>query len=52
MLVGQGGRQLSVGALVALPLILPVGWGFSRIFPKSDARRTGRMGGRADEDGE
>jgi ABC-type antimicrobial peptide transport system permease subunit len=33
MLLSQGGRQLGVGALVALPLTLLVGWGFSRYFP-------------------
>lgn len=33
MLLGQGARQLGVGALVALPLMLAVGWGFSRFFP-------------------
>lgn len=33
MLLGQGGRQLGIGALVALPFTLLVGWGFSRYFP-------------------
>jgi predicted permease len=33
MLLGQGGRQLGVGALIALPPALLVGWGFSRYFP-------------------
>jgi len=33
MLLGQGGRQLGVGALVALPLTLGVGWGFSLYVP-------------------
>lgn len=33
MLLGQGGRQLGVGALVALPLTLAVGWGFSLYVP-------------------
>jgi ABC-type antimicrobial peptide transport system permease subunit len=33
MLLGQGGRQLGVGALAALPFTLLVGWGFSRYFP-------------------
>lgn len=33
MLLGQGARQLGVGALVALPFTLLVGWGFSRYFP-------------------
>ena len=32
-LLGQGGRQLGIGALIALPLTLLVGWGFSRYFP-------------------
>jgi predicted permease len=33
LLLGQGGRQLGVGAVIALPLTLLVGWGFSRYFP-------------------
>ncbi len=33
LLLGQGGRQLGVGALIALPPGLLVGWGFSRFFP-------------------
>lgn len=33
MLLGQGGRQLGVGALVALPLTLLVAGGFSHFFP-------------------
>lgn len=33
MLLSQGGRQLGVGALVALPFTLLVGWGFSLYFP-------------------
>ncbi len=33
MLLGQGSRQLGVGALVALPFTLLVGWGFSHFFP-------------------
>lgn len=33
MLLGQGARQLGVGALAALPFTLLVGWGFSRYFP-------------------
>jgi putative ABC transport system permease protein len=32
-LLGQGGRQLGVGALVALPVMLLVGAGFSHFFP-------------------
>jgi ABC-type antimicrobial peptide transport system permease subunit len=33
LLLGQGGRQLGIGAVIALPLTLLVGWGFSRYFP-------------------
>lgn len=33
LLLGQGGRQLGIGALVALPFTLLVGWGFSQYFP-------------------
>lgn len=33
LLLGQGGRQLGVGAVVALPLMLVVGLAFSRFFP-------------------
>ena len=33
LLLGQGGRQLGVGAVVALPLLTVVGIGFSRFFP-------------------
>jgi len=33
MLLGQGGRQLGVGGLIALVPALLVGWGFSRYFP-------------------
>ena len=33
MLVGQGRRQLGVGVVIALPLTLAVGWGFSHYFP-------------------
>ena len=33
LLLGQGGRQLGVGALVALPLTLLIAWGFSSFFP-------------------
>ena len=32
-LLGQGGRQLGVGALVALPLMIVVGVGFAHFFP-------------------
>ena len=35
MLVGQGGRQLGVGALIALPLTVLAGFGFSHFFPIS-----------------
>lgn len=35
LLLGHGARQLGIGALVALPLTLLVGWGFSRYFPIS-----------------
>jgi ABC-type antimicrobial peptide transport system permease subunit len=33
LLLSQGGRQLGVGAIVALPLMLVVGIGFARYFP-------------------
>lgn len=33
LLLGQGGRQLGVGAVVALPLMVIVGLAFSRFFP-------------------
>ena len=33
LLLGQGGRQLGVGALIALPAMLAIGVAFSRIFP-------------------
>jgi ABC-type antimicrobial peptide transport system permease subunit len=33
LLLGQGGRQLGVGAVVALPVMLLVGVGFSHYFP-------------------
>ncbi len=35
MLLGQGGRQLGVGALFALPLTVLAGFGFSHFFPVS-----------------
>ncbi|HWA14784.1 MAG TPA: FtsX-like permease family protein, partial [Gemmatimonadales bacterium] len=35
MLVGQGARQLGIGAVVALPFTLAIGYGFSRFFPIS-----------------
>jgi predicted permease len=33
LLLGQGGRQLGIGAAIALPLLLVVGIGFSHYFP-------------------
>ena len=33
LLVGQGGRQLGVGVLLALPLVVGIGLGFSTFFP-------------------
>jgi predicted permease len=33
LLLGQGGRQLGVGAVIALPLLVAVGVGFARFFP-------------------
>ena len=33
MLVGQGGRQLGVGVLLALPVVVGTGVGFSAFFP-------------------
>ncbi len=41
MLLGQGGRQLGVGALIALPFTMAIGWGFSRFFPLSLALSVG-----------
>ncbi|MEP7011529.1 MAG: ABC transporter permease [Acidobacteriota bacterium] len=35
MLLGQGGRQLGIGALFALPLTVLAGFGFSHFFPVS-----------------
>jgi predicted permease len=35
MLVGQGARQLGVGAVIALPFTLAIGYGFSLYFPIS-----------------
>jgi len=35
LLLGHGARQLGIGALVALPLTLPMGVAFSRYFPIS-----------------
>ncbi|HEX6050234.1 MAG TPA: ABC transporter permease [Gemmatimonadaceae bacterium] len=33
LLLGQGGRQLGIGAAIALPFLLTVGIGFSKFFP-------------------
>jgi ABC-type antimicrobial peptide transport system permease subunit len=33
LLVGQGGRQLGVGVLLALPVVVGTGIGFSSFFP-------------------
>jgi predicted permease len=33
MLLGQGARQLGVGALIALPLMLALGWAFTLALP-------------------
>ncbi|MBK9411099.1 MAG: hypothetical protein IPN47_24295 [Gemmatimonadetes bacterium] len=33
LLLGQGGRQLGIGAVVALPLMVLVGLAFARFFP-------------------
>ena len=33
LLLGQGGRQLGVGAVIALPLLVAIGIGFSTFFP-------------------
>ena len=33
LLLGQGGRQLGVGAVIALPLLVVTGIGFSKFFP-------------------
>jgi len=35
MLLGQGARQLGIGALIALPLLLAIGWVFSLALPIS-----------------
>ena len=37
LLLGQGGRQLGVGAVIALPLLVVTGVGFSRFFPIATA---------------
>ena len=31
----EGGRQLGVGAVIALPFAVAIGWVFSRVFPVS-----------------
>ncbi len=41
LLLGQGGRQLGVGAVIALPLMLLVGVGFSQVFPIAPLVATG-----------
>jgi putative ABC transport system permease protein len=33
LLLTQGGRQLGIGAVIALPLLVAVGMGFSKFFP-------------------
>lgn len=35
MLLGQGGRQVGLGASIALPFALAIGWVFSLLFPVS-----------------
>ncbi|HEY3519360.1 MAG TPA: FtsX-like permease family protein, partial [Gammaproteobacteria bacterium] len=35
MLLGQGAKQLGIGALIALPLLLAIGWVFSLALPVS-----------------
>jgi predicted permease len=37
LLLGQGGRQLGIGALIALPLLVVTGLGFSKFFPIAPA---------------
>ena len=37
MLLGQGGRQIGIGALIALPFTFAIGWAFSLVFPVSPA---------------
>jgi predicted permease len=37
MLLGHGARQLGIGALIALPLLLAIGWGFSLLLEISFA---------------
>jgi predicted permease len=37
MLLGQGARQLGIGALLALPVTCAMGWAFSLVFPISFA---------------
>ena len=37
MLLGNGARQLGIGALIALPLLLAIGWGFSLLLEVSFA---------------
>jgi ABC-type antimicrobial peptide transport system permease subunit len=33
LLLSQGGRQLGIGAVIALPLLVAIGVGFSKFFP-------------------
>jgi ABC-type antimicrobial peptide transport system permease subunit len=35
MLLAEGARQLGIGALLALPLSIAIGWGFSLMLPIS-----------------
>jgi hypothetical protein len=35
MLLGHGGRQLGIGVVLAMPLLLGIGWVFSLVFPIS-----------------
>ena len=37
MLLGHGARQLGIGALIALPLLLGIGWASSLFMPISFA---------------
>jgi len=35
MLLGHGGRQLGIGVVLAMPLLMAIGWVFSLVFPIS-----------------
>jgi hypothetical protein len=35
MLLGHGGRQLGIGVVLAMPVLLAIGWVFSLVFPIS-----------------